>query len=58
MKGSPCKDCEYRHLRCHATCEPYKEFAAERQRYNEDRHKKSEIAGYVKQAHLKTMKGR
>ena len=39
---SPCKGCEERHLKCHATCQKYlkyrEEFMSERERiYNEDR---------------------
>lgn len=27
---NPCKDCEFRHPTCHAECEVYKSWAAER----------------------------
>lgn len=30
MKTAPCKGCEKRHIGCHATCEAYLEFHAER----------------------------
>lgn len=33
--GSPCKDCLNRFVGCHADCEKYKEFRAERDRVNE-----------------------
>ncbi len=26
----PCKDCEFRHLECHAECEPYKMWREEK----------------------------
>lgn len=25
----PCKDCEFRHIGCHAECQPYKDWHAE-----------------------------
>lgn len=36
MKGSPCFECEERHMRCHAECEKYKAF---KQGIEEDKQK-------------------
>jgi len=47
MNVSPCKGCEYRHLRCHATCDKYKAYATERQKLSEHRLKESEIFEYM-----------
>ena len=33
--NAPCKNCERRHLHCHASCESYKAFAAERAKARE-----------------------
>lgn len=35
---NPCKNCEDRHHNCHAHCEEYQEFAAERYQINERRY--------------------
>lgn len=53
MNKTPCKDCERRraHPNCHATCQDYKAFVIERQKYQEERRKNSIIAEYVKQKH-------
>lgn len=40
MKGlgnAPCLNCKDRHYKCHAECEPYKEFADEKRRENKER---------------------
>lgn len=31
---APCKDCQDRELKCHATCDRYKEFRQKRDDYN------------------------
>ncbi len=51
MNKAPCKNCERRvaHPNCHATCQDYKDFIVERQKYREERQKQSLIAEYVKQ---------
>ena len=35
----PCKDCEFRHIGCHSTCEPFKDYEAEKARYYKEREK-------------------
>lgn len=39
MKGSPCFECEERHMKCHAECERYKAF---KQGIEEDKQKAAE----------------
>lgn len=53
MNNSPCKGCERRTARpnCHATCQYYKDFVIERQKYHEERRKQSVIAEYIKLRH-------
>lgn len=44
--SAPCKDCEKRHLNCHAHCEAYQAFAQENAKRLEARHKDSDIFAY------------
>lgn len=40
---NPCKNCEDRHHNCHAHCEEYQEFAAERNQINQRRYMYNQI---------------
>lgn len=41
--NSPCNGCERRHTGCHATCEAYLEFAANRQKALAERYRTQKI---------------
>lgn len=44
---TPCKKCPDRHIGCHAECDSYKDWAAQRSKVlkaaSEDRHKNSQV---------------
>lgn len=42
-----CKDCKERTVGCHATCEKYKQFKAERDKQNADRRAFYQHRGYA-----------
>lgn len=39
MNKAPCKDCPYRKIGCHSTCEKYIAFSKKQKELNELRHK-------------------
>jgi len=49
----PCKDCPERNELCHATCEKYKAYRAEREALYEDRHQRWERRHEVSEQMLK-----
>ena len=46
MTGSPCQNCEDRHMHCHSECDKYKEFRAEVRRINRKRYKHNDVENY------------
>ena len=50
MRLSPCKGCRFRSVRpnCHDTCEPYREFNAEREAMRKHRKTESIFWDYLK----------
>lgn len=46
MIPAPCKDCEFRHIGCHAECEPYRLYNEERERIRAERKKNFDIDDY------------
>ena len=40
---NPCHGCKDRQLGCHIVCRSYKDFRAERDKANEERHKRNQL---------------
>ena len=49
MNKAPCKDCEYRHLHCHADCDKYAAYVNERREYLAKRKENAVILEYIKE---------
>lgn len=52
MLKPPCKGCERRtaHPNCHSTCQQYKDFVQDRQKYRDERRKNCLLVEYIKDA--------
>lgn len=48
MLTAPCKDCPFRHERCHSRCEKYLAFKAEREQYLADKNKNAAFEDYLR----------
>ena len=60
---APCKNCAERSIRCHSTCDKYREFAEENNRMRENKYRENEIITYNiekynKAVRIKSKKGR
>lgn len=52
----PCKECDHRHIGCHADCEGYQRYAEHRQHIREQNSKEQEIAYNIRCVNTKGIK--